>query len=310
VTGQVLGAPARPPAPASRYGALPGGGQLLAVNDRGLFAFGVGGAPRQMLGRIDIAAWSPHGRFAVAVRGIELIAVSLRGLRHWSFAAPRTISSPAWSPSGYRIAFVVGGPGVGRAIHVVAGDGTGEHLLAATTAAPPAWQPGVAPAERLATVDSAQRVVLRDADSGHVLWRARTPGRPTRLAWAGNRRLFVLERDRLTILDGATGARVGTARAPTDTTNMAVAVRPRHTGVAIVRRNARGASRVMVGKTTIFSTPGKIAAIAWSPHGDWLAIEEAGVDGWTLLHLAGRKVDRTRTLAAGRGAQLSGWCCA
>jgi RNA polymerase sigma-70 factor (ECF subfamily) len=307
VTGQL--SPPTPP-PASRYGALPGGGRMLAVNAQGLFAFGLGDGPRELLGRVDAATWSPHGRYAAAVRGIELIAVSMGGRRHWSLAADRAISAPAWSPSGYRIAFVVGGPGGGRTIHVVAGDGTGEHVLAATGAAPPAWQPGVAPAERLATVDAAARVVLRDADSGRVLWRARTPGRPTRLAWRGNRRLLVLQRDRLTILDGATGARVSSGgRAPAKTTNIAVAPRPRHEGSAVVRRDARGSSRIVLGGATVFTAAGKIAAIAWSPRGDWLAADVTGVDGWTLLHLDGTTVDRVRTLAAGREARLSGWCC-
>jgi hypothetical protein len=309
VTGQLRAAPP-PPAPASRYGALPGGGRMLAVNGQGLFAFGLGGAPRELLGRVDAAAWSPHGRFAVAVRGIELIAVSTRGRRHWSLAADRAISAPAWSPSGYRVAFVVGGPGAGRTIHVVAGDGTGEHVLAATRAVAPAWQPGVAPAERLATVDSAARVVLRDADSGRVLWRARTPAAPTALAFKGNRRLLVLQRDRLTILDGATGARVGHTRiAPTKTTNITLAVRPRHAGTAIVRRAAGGGDAIVLSDTTIFTAPQRIAAIAWSPHGDWLAAELTGIDGWTLLHLRGTRVDRIRTLAAGRAAHLAGWCC-
>ncbi|MES1193397.1 MAG: hypothetical protein ABUM26_03665, partial [Solirubrobacterales bacterium] len=60
---------------------------------------------------------------------------------------------------------------------------------------------------------------------------------------------------------------------------------------------------------SIFITGTAIRAIAWSPRGDWLAADVAGVDGWSLLHLKGRGMDRNRTLAAGRDAQLSGWCC-
>ena len=155
MTGHVLRVTTNPSTPVPTAGVLPGGGRLLAVNEQGLFAFGVGRAPRQLLGRIDAAAWSPHGRYAVAVRGIELIAVGMDGRRHWSFAERRSISWPAWSPSGYRIAYVVGGPGVGRTIHVVAGDGTGEHVLAATRAVPPCpagcratssgWRPSTPP---------------------------------------------------------------------------------------------------------------------------------------------------------------------
>jgi RNA polymerase sigma-70 factor (ECF subfamily) len=321
VTGQVLRVTRNPSTSVPTTGALPGGGRMLAVNEQGLFAFGVGGAPRQLLGRIDTAAWSPHGRYAVAVRGIELIAVSMRGRRHWSFGERRPISWPAWSPSGYRIAYVVGGAGVGRTIHVVAGDGTGEHVLAATRAVAPAWRPGVAPAERLATVDSAARVTLRDADSGRVLWRVRTPSTPLRLAWsADGRRLLVGQRDRVTVLTASTGARIGDRRSPGKTFNTIIAARPGHTGYAVVRRTADGGSRVVVVRTdatgrrvldesSVLFAGGPIRAIAWSPRGDWLAADLAGVDGWDLVHLKGRGVDRIRTLAAGRYAHLSGWCC-
>jgi RNA polymerase sigma-70 factor (ECF subfamily) len=328
VTGRVLRVPAHPSTQVRTAGALPGGGRMLAVNEQGLFAFGLGGAPRQLLGRIDAAAWSPHGRYAVAVRGIELIAVSMRGRRHWSLAQRQQLSWPAWSPSGYRIAYVVGGASGGRTIHVVAGDGSGEHVLAATRATPPAWWPGSrSGTERIATVDSAARVALRDADSGRVLWRTSTrTGHIVQFAWsADGRRLFALAADRVIVLDGATGARLAVHRNGIKATNSAIATRPGHHGYAVVR-NRPGASRTTaVGRVTVVAldadgrrrrdaasilfTGTPVRAIAWSPRGDWLAAEVVGVDGWSLLHLKGRGMDRNRTLAAGRDAQPAGWCC-
>ncbi len=328
VTGQVLRVTPNPSTQVPSTGALPGAGRLLAVNEQGLFAFGLGGAPRQLLGRIDEAAWSPHGRYAVAVRGIELIAVSMRGRRHWSFAERRSISWPAWSPSGYRIAYVVGGAHGGRTIHVVAGDGSGRHVLAATRATPPAWWPGSRPgAERLATVDSAARVALRDVDTGRVLWRTSTrTGRIVQFAWSSDgRRLFALAADRVIVFDGATGARLAVHRNGIKATNSAIATRPGHHGYAVVRGQPGAPRTAARGRVTvvtldaddrrrrdgasIFITGTAIRAIAWSPRGDWLAADVAGVDGWSLLHLKGRGMDRNRTLAAGRDAQLAGWCC-
>jgi RNA polymerase sigma-70 factor (ECF subfamily) len=309
VTGRVLHVATPPSRPVGGGGSLPGGGRLLSVTGQGPFVFGVGAAPRQLLGRVDTAAWSPHGRFVVAVRGVELIAVDLRGHRRWHLAGRHALSSPAWSPSGFRVAYRDG-----REIHVVAGDGTGDRVLAASGAAAPVWQPGAAPAERLATVDSANRVVLRDADTRAVLWRQRPRTPPRALAWSpGGTRLLVLERDRVSVLDARSGRRLRVTPAPAGTTNVALATRPRAGGYAVLRRQAAGTRVDVVGRagaaTTVLLAPTAIRAIAFSPRGDWLAADRAGRDGWDLLHLHGTAADRARTLAAGRGARLAGWCC-
>ena len=309
VTGRVLHVATPPSRPVAGGGSLPGGGRLLSVTDHGPVVFGVGAAPRQLLGHVDAAAWSPHGRFVAAVRGPELIAVDLRGHRRWHVAGRHALSAPAWSPSGFRVAYREG-----RVIHVVAGDGTGDHVLAASGAAAPAWRPGTAPAERLATVDSANRVVLRDADTRAVLWRERPRTPPRALVWSpGGTRLLVLERTRVSVLDARTGRRLRTSPAPAGTANVALAPRPRAGGYAVLRRLAAG-TRVDVVRptgatTTVLLAPTTIRAIAFSPRGDWLAADRAARDGWDLLHLHGATADRARTLAAGRGARLSGWCC-
>src|SRR3954471_377940 len=171
------------PAPRARSaGPLPGGGRLLSVTVRGPGVRGLG-APRQLLGRVDDATWSPHGRFVAAVRGPELIAVDLHGHRRWHVAPGPDLARPRWSPSGFRVAYLAGTPGRGgRILRVVDGDGTGDHAVAAAGAAAPAWHPGTV-RHVLAYADVAGRVVVRDVDAGRLLWRARPSGTPRALTW-------------------------------------------------------------------------------------------------------------------------------
>jgi hypothetical protein len=68
----------------------------------------------------------------------------------------------------------------------------------------------------------------------------------------------------------------------------------------------------------VFSAPGAITAIEWSPNDDWLLVAWDGADQWVFVRAAGRREVRTVTGLAdrfdpGSGPQLpavAAWCCA
>src|SRR5439155_1442468 len=72
----------------------------------------------------------------------------------------------------------------------VAGDGSGDRVLGRYAGdVPPAWDPG-----RLHTVVycSGGAIVLRDVDSGNVVWRAPIDVTPSALAWSGDGRYLAV----------------------------------------------------------------------------------------------------------------------
>jgi RNA polymerase sigma-70 factor, ECF subfamily len=297
VTGRAR--PVAPP-PVRGYASLPGGGRLLAVTARGPVVLGVGPAPRQLLGAVDIAAWSPHGRFVVAVRGIELIAVDLHGHRRWHVAGDRLLRAPAWSPSGFRVAYLNGAE-----LRVVAGDGTNDHTIALAGRTPPAWRPDRA-RHVLAFASPHGAVVVRDVDTGATLLRLRPAHAPRALAWAG-RHLLALDAHGVTTYS-STGRRLARAGAPRGTTDVALAVAPRTRAVVTVRRvSATGDHRVLLGARLVAAGPGPVRAAAVSPDARWLALDAGPTTPFTLLRL---NDGETRTLSAGTRAKLAGWCCA
>ena len=135
---------------------LPSPGSLLVDSARGPWVVREDGSKR-LLGSYAESTWSPRG-LHVAVTGThELAAVDPMGEVRWTLTQAGSVTDPAWSPDGYRVAYLNGG-----ALRVVAGDGTGDHQVASAAAArgsrlaaaarrsPPAHlrRPGGAPANR------------------------------------------------------------------------------------------------------------------------------------------------------------------
>ena len=161
---------------------LPSPGRILVSGPGGTWTAAADGSTRR-LGPWPQASWSPHGLFVVVASGDRLSAVDPHGTVRWALARP-AVSDPSWySPSGYRVAYLSAGT-----LRVLAGDGTTDRLLATGVAhVAPAWRPGGAGGPYdLAYVTARGRVVVRNGDTGRIVWSTAPGPRPFELMWSGN----------------------------------------------------------------------------------------------------------------------------
>jgi hypothetical protein len=311
-----------PPRPAPSLDRLPAPGRLLVTGPGGAWIVAADGS-RRRLGPYTQATWSPHGLFVGAVRGRQLVAVDPGGVVRWTLAAPLRVRDPRWAPSGFRVAYRAG-----ASLRVVAGDGSGDRLIARHVApVAPAWRPAGARNE-LTYVDGAGALVCVDVDTGRRLSRTRPVGlggRPRTLEWsASGRRLLVMGPGAAQTLTPA-GAVAGRSRAPAGATLIAAALAPDARRVALVSAARSGHRTVLIvtpdtGSRTLFATGGGgVDSVAWSPDGRILLVPWAGTDQWLFLGTGGG----TRTTAVAhvavqfdiasdhpRGAPtIDGWCC-
>jgi WD40-like Beta Propeller Repeat len=271
---------------------------------------------RRLLGSYTGATWSPHGLYVAAWSGADLSAVAPDGRVAWRLRTPGPVASAAWSPDGFRVAYRRAG-GLG----IVAGDGTGPRMLAAAVApAGPAWRPG-AP-HTLAWVDAAGHVVVRDADSGALVWRS--PGAvalPRGLAWSADGRLLLVPTAGGLLLADPLANRVRAVRLPVGDRAVAAAWAPRGRRLAVVaRRPASDLSRVIVARggveiadRPVFETTGRLASPTWSPDGRRVLVRWVEADAWLLLPAAaaGPQAVAISPVARRFGGTptVRGWCC-
>ena len=285
---------------------LPTRGRLLAVSPGGAWIVHADGSKRRLGDYVD-ATWSPFGHFVAAVTRNELRALELDGDVRWTLARPR-IRSPRWGGSltDTRIAYTSG-----DGLHVVAGDGTGDRLLAPAERGPLAWRPGSA--HDLAYV-SASELRLQDADSGTVLWRATLgAARPvTNLAWSRDgRRVLVVSPLDLVVFDAQGHERRRIAARRQEFAAAALSAQGR---LAYVRRLRSGESEVRLGDgTRVFSGTGDFTDLTWSPDSRWLLVAWPTANQWVFVRVAGPR----RIVAGGAIARQFGgafpravfWCC-
>lgn len=312
---------------------LPTQGSILTGTGEAVWIANADGS-RRRLGPYREASLSPQGLNVAVGSGRELAAVSAQGELRWSLTAPGRVADPAWAPSGIRIAYRSGGE-----LRVVDGDGSGDQRVQARAGrVPPAWRPQIpdqAQQDVLAFVDGAGRVRVADVVATTEPLALETTARVRDLAWLADGRLAVATDSELTVHapDGRleasfaqpAGSRVTGLAAAADGRRLAlartIAERGGLRGELVVIRAEPGRTRQRV----LFSGPGEIAGLAFSPNARWLAFGWPPADSWLFVRPAvdTKLIERINAIAdisarfrsdpddlAPPGfPRIFGWCC-
>lgn len=273
---------------------LPSSGRLLVSGRGGTWVIAGDGSKRR-LGSWSDASWSPHGLFVVASSRDGLAAVEPRdGTVRWSLGRP-DVSLAGWggTRTDTRIAYFSG-----SSLRVVAGDGTGDRLLARPALrVAPVWKPEQ---HVVAFVAGPGVVVVRNVDSDAVVARYRVGGVVRSLAWSANgarlavatsRGVRVFSKDRVTLPLG-------------DVRSVAFA---RDGELALLTPEA-----LLVygteGVQTVLRVQTRLAGVAWSPDGKWLVTSLPRANQWVFV---GRgRVQAVSHIAqqfGGAAPSLDGW---
>ena len=269
---------------------LPAPGRLLVNSSAGPWVVHEDGSKR-LLGDYGDASWSPRGLYVVAAEGQHLVAVDAEtGEVRWSLARTLPVRDPRWSGGGLdtRIAYRAGSE-----LHVVAGDGSPDAVLAEGVApVAPAWKPD---SHVLAYAAGDARVHVVDVDSRRQLWRTRTVKGVRELAFSGNRlavststRVIVFRRGKPTpflelpqghvLLDTAILRFGGVLYADYDPQNDATALFRSDCTIA-------GACR-LVPDVRMFEGPGRISNLVTSPDRAWITAGWAAADQFLFFESA------------------------
>jgi hypothetical protein len=267
---------------------LPSPGRLLVVSDEGIWVVHEDGSKR-LLGDYGQASWSPRGLFVVAAQGNHLVTIEAEtGKVRWSLSRTEPVRDPRWSGGGLdtRIAYRAG-----RSLHVVAGDGSPDVVLAGVAApVAPAWK---ADTHVLAYATPDGRVHVIDVDAGRELWSTAAGPAVTQLAWSSEgRRLLALSLgERQRIYDGR-GRPAGALELAAGHVAVRAAFAPSGDALAYTQRDLSSgrSSLVLVeggSSHTAFPAAGRLQDVAWSPDGRWLLVAWPSADQWLFLRAPG-----------------------
>jgi hypothetical protein len=274
---------------------LPAPGRLLVNSPRGAWVVEQDGSKRR-LGPYREASWSPFGRFVVARRGNELVTMEPDGKVHWTLARPG-LRLPAWGGKhdDTRIAYSTRGN-----LHVVAGDGTGDHTRCADAVAPvtPAWRPGSLSVIAFAAAPGPLQVY--DVATCRLLFRRGST--PTKLQWSADGKLLLaITGTGLDVYDA--GGRVVAESAGVDDATFV----GRTHRVAVLRNG----SVLVLGSRPLFRASG-LRQIVSSPDGRRLLLTWPAADQWVFVGVDGPPAIRavsgiTRQFGGGAFPTVSGW---
>lgn len=286
---------------------LPSPGRLLVVSGSSTWSVQADGSKR-LLGPYRGASWSPFGRFVVGATSLQLATLEPDGDKRWSLARP-DVRLPVWggTRTDTRIAYLSG-----SRLRVVAGDGTGDRVVARRAASvAAAWLPRAPHALTYATEDG--RVITFSLQTSRELWRTARGEPVDRLEWSTDGRRLLVLREGIVEIRDRTGS-LSTGIRPAKGRVTAAAFRPSSHAVAYVTFLA-GRSRVdLVDEPSraLFAGPGLIDQLAWSPDGSTLLVPWREAD--QLLFIP-RRAGKLRAVAdissqfEGFPRSLS-WCCA
>jgi hypothetical protein len=296
---------------------LPSKGRLLVVSAEhgGVWLIHDNGLKRR-IGSYDDAQWSPHGLFVVATTQNALVTLDLNeDTLRWSLPR-RGAYWPRWEGTRVdtRIAYMTPG-----GLRIVAGDGTGDHLLDRYAQdVPPAWAPLQLHA---VAYFSGGAVVLRHADTGKVVWRSSITVTPSNLVWSDDGHYLAVVSGHKIVVLGPKG-KVQRNVTTLSESFIDAAFQPGSHRLAISLRTAVGSEVRVVDVDRpgrgqlLFAGPGAFGSIVWSPDGRWLLVGWPTADQWLFLRgshvraVANIEEQFPRRDHQGPSLQFdSRWCC-